>query len=132
MTKGPQRTDENVMHYNEAENTGRAVKGIKGQSLLSLFPCFSLVNGIAIDYMHGVLLGVEKLLLELWCTKNYKEKPFSLYASLSTINERLTSIRPTLDITRLPRSIIDLQHWKASEYRSFLVLQCSSSSWNTR
>ena len=120
--KGPQRTDENVMHYsNEAENTGRAVKGIKGQSLLSLFPCFSLVNGIAIDYMHGVLLGVEKLLLELWCTKKYKGKPFSLYASLSTINERLTSIRPTLDITRLPRSIIDLQHWKASEYRSFLL-----------
>jgi hypothetical protein len=98
------------------------VNGIKGPSWLSLFPLFDIVNGIAIDYMHGVLLGVQKLLISLWFSNTFKGKPFNFCNHVSEVDERLLSIRPTLNISRLPRSIqSDLKYWKASEYRSFLL-----------
>ena len=120
--KGPQRTQENIVENSQlALQTSKIVKGIKGPSWLLFFPCFNINEGIAIDYMHGVLLGVEKLLIELWFSQKYSQKAFSLYHQLNTVNNRLLSIHPTLDITRLPRSLLDLQHWKASEFRSFLL-----------
>lgn len=71
--------------------------------------------------MYGVLLGVEKLLIELWFSQKFSDKPYSLYNKLSTVDKRLLAIRPILDITRLPRSLLDVQHWKASEFRLFLL-----------
>ncbi|CAC5363251.1 unnamed protein product [Mytilus coruscus] len=125
--KGPERTVHNVIEnahqtLNGTNGASSVVKGIKGPSWLSFFPEFDIVNGIAIDYMHGVLLGVQKLLLELWFAQKHSSKPFNFFQKLCQVDERLIRIRPTTEITRLPRTIQnDLKYWKASEYRSFLL-----------
>lgn len=126
--KGPERTKENVLqHAREAVDhqqvtMGKPVKGINGPSWLHFVPHFNIVSGMAIDYMHGVLLGVQKMMLELWFGAKYKGKDFNINNRVCEVDNRLQSIRPTLDVTRLPRSIEkDLKYWKASEFRSFLL-----------
>ena len=98
-----------------------SVNGVKGPSWLLLFPNFCIIRGIAIDYMHGVLLGVQKLMLRLWFLNDFKGKDFSFHRCVFRFDQLLQSIQPTSQITRLPRSIIDLKYWKASEFRSFLL-----------
>ena len=98
------------------------VNGVKGPSWLSTLQHFDLVSGMAIDYMHGVLLGVQKLLLTLWFGSNFSNRHFSISSKVDTIDFRLSQILPTSEIKRLPRSIADhLKYWKASELRSFLL-----------
>ena len=127
--KGPIRTKESVLcdaqkalDLQDSGDKTHSVNGVKGPSWLNFFPKFDIVNGIAIDYMHGVLLGVQKLLLNLWFGVSHKSKPFSYYNKVGLADERLLNIKPTSSVSRLPRSIEnDLKYWKASEYRSFLL-----------
>ena len=42
------------------------MKGVKGVSPLTGFKHFDLVTSVGIDYMHFVLEGVVKKLLNLW------------------------------------------------------------------
>lgn len=127
--KGPERTVYDVhrdaqqaMNNLEQRKTGYSVNGVKGPSWLTFFPNFNIVKGISIDYMHSVLLGVQKLLLRLWFSSEFKSKDFSFHEHVHIVDYRLNNLKPTLDISRLPRSIeTDLKYWKASEYRSFLL-----------
>lgn len=124
--KGPPRSNENVLLDAQAvidsARINYSVNGVKGPSWLSFCPKFDIVNGISIDYMHGVLLGVQKLMLRLWFTKEFASKPFSFFSKLSIVDCRLFRIRPTLDIKRIPRSIEkDMKYWKASEFQNFLL-----------
>ena len=74
------------------------------------------------DYMHGVLLGVQNLLLKLLFNNSYSKKVFRLYNMVSVVDERLKNIFPTLDIKRLPRSISEhLKYWEVNELCSFLL-----------
>ena len=84
------------------------VMGVKGPSWLSLLEDYDNVRGIAIDYMHGVLLGVQKLLLKLWFNLSFLGKVYSISHLSETLDERLQHITPTLEISRLiPRSITE-------------------------
>ena len=56
--------------------------------------------------MHGVLLGVQKLLIELRFVNDFSGKPFSFYKSVGDVDKRMLSILPTRD-----------KYWKASEFR---------------
>lgn len=62
--------------------------------------------------MHGVLLGVQKLLLELWFLPKFGKENFNFQDKQELVDKRLHGIKPTLNITRLPRSIQDLKYWK--------------------
>lgn len=42
------------------------MSGIKAVTSLLMLPQFSVVKGVVVDYMHGVLLGVTKSILFLW------------------------------------------------------------------
>ena len=106
--KGPLRTKElTLQHAKEALNQQMAgksryvVNGVKGSSWLSILQHHDIVRGTAIDYMHGVLLGVQKLLLNLWFKNTHSKEEFSLY--------HVVNVSPTLDITRLPRSTLEGQ-----------------------
>lgn len=35
------------------------IVGVKGEAMFSYLPNFNIINGIPVDYMHGVLLGVK-------------------------------------------------------------------------
>ena len=43
----------------------KRIKAIVGYSGLMIMPLFDLVIGVVPDYMHGLLLDVTKLLLQL-------------------------------------------------------------------
>lgn len=126
--KEPKRTkdtvcrnaEEVVQRRNSGENVPHCM-GIKGPSWLMLLPHFNCVDGVAIDYMHGILLGVQKLLLRLWFSNKFKTENFSLFDKSTDVNQRLKNIKPTLDVRRMPVDVAELKHWKASEYRVFLL-----------
>ena len=103
--KEPLRTNEMTLeHAKEAmqeQMAGKpryAIKRVKGFSWLSILQHHDIIQGTAIDYMHGVLLGVQKLLLNLWFNNSHSKKGFSLYNMVSVVDERLKNISPTLDI----------------------------------
>ena len=77
---------------------------------------------MAIDYMHGVLLGVQKLLLTLWFSPTFSKEHFSIFSKVVNVDERLFQILPTFEVMRLPRSNLEhLKYWKAIELSSFLL-----------
>ena len=72
--------------------------------------------------MHGVMLGVVKLMLKLRFSIEHKREICSVHDKLTLFDSRLVDINPTVEITRLPRSCHKFGHdWKASEYRNVLI-----------
>ena len=98
-----------------------AINGVKGSSWLLYLPGFNMINGIAVDYMHCVLLGVVKMLIKLWFDPSHKCEDFSISSRSDEINERIVSIKPPNVISRMPRVIADLANFKATEFKAFLL-----------
>lgn len=68
----PRRTHDEFKRIGTAVATGIAkseTNGIKGLSCMIGFSNFDLGNGFALDWMHGVLLGVVPLMFDLWLGK---------------------------------------------------------------
>ena len=53
---------------------------MKGPSVLALHPCFNLVEGVVIDDLHGVFLGVTLTMLDLWFNKKNRGNPYFIGA----------------------------------------------------
>ena len=76
---GPERNPQECMlDAIAATEDNITVCGHKGPSFLMDLPGYNLVRSTAIDYMHGVLLGVTKLLLGLWFGAAHNGKDFCL------------------------------------------------------
>lgn len=91
-----------------------------GVSLLEKLE-IDMVNQIALDYMHLVCLGVMKRLLVFWVKgpKNIRLKmEYQNY-----ICNALLAVRSSIsfEFARLPRSLKELDKWKATEFRLFLL-----------
>ena len=72
--KGPLRDNESLKeHASEAHHENKLVFGVKHPTWLQDLKYFDLVNGVAIDYIHGVMLGVIKSLLKLWFASEHKK-----------------------------------------------------------
>ena len=96
--KGLIRKEESFrQHALEAYNEKKIVLGVKYPTRLHGLQSNDLVNGVAIDYMHGVKLGVVKLLLKLWFSNEH-----NAYDKLTLFDERLTNIKPTIEVARPP------------------------------
>jgi hypothetical protein len=94
-------------------DTEATIFGIKGPSPLVALENFDNVNSYVIDYMHCILLGVIKTILNFLYVIlkiNFKE-----------VEERLLKIKPPSEITRLPKDILKFQQWKANQSRAFLL-----------
>ena len=52
--------------------------GYKGFPILALHQPFNVVNGMVVDYLHCVLLGVTKMLMEYWFNKTHRSKPYHI------------------------------------------------------
>lgn len=71
------------------------------------------------DYMHMVCLGVTRRLLHLWV---HGRLPFRLGAlQKQLLNKELEASYLPCEFQRQPRGIKELEFWKATEYRSFLL-----------
>lgn len=78
-----------------------------------------LVKNIPIDYMHCVLLGVMRKLLDLWFGKHGLYPP-SCKKRLSEKIEKYEKSQPS-DFERKLRSLDKMGLWKANELRTFLL-----------
>ena len=84
------------------------VKGVKGPSTTALIPSFNVAESFVPDYMHSILLGVARMLFQLWFNPTYKDRPFYVKKSPDCI-------------TRTPRTLKNLKFWKATEIRECLL-----------
>ena len=118
-TEYPLRTHSSIVSAGiEAQEVGQAVNGIKGRSRLESI--VDLVNGIPIDYMHCVLEGVTKKLLEKWMTSTRCACYIGRF--VKQIDKKFLKQRPPHEFSRVPRSIEKhRKYWKASELRNWLL-----------
>lgn len=92
------------------------VCGIKAPSPLLQLPSFDIVNGIAIDAMHCVYLGVVKQLLGLWFNSKHSGQRWYCGNRVEMVDKRLLEIKPPNVITRIPRSIQHhVKFWKGNQ-----------------
>lgn len=96
-------------------------KGVKRISCMVAAIDFDLIFSFPIDYMHCVLLGIMKKLLNLWLdTSNHKKPYYIEKKNQIALSKRLVNIKPISEIIRKPRSIFSRGDYKANEYRSLL------------
>ncbi|XP_029162883.1 uncharacterized protein LOC114934364 [Nylanderia fulva] len=80
-----------------------------------------MISQIPLDYMHLVCLGVTKRLLQIWQRGN---KHFRLSKEcVNLISQHLMVIQPYIPVefARKPRDLRDIDRWKATELRQFLL-----------
>ena len=71
--------------------------------------------------MLCVCLGVTRQFVNLWMDSRHHEKNFYIGRSEKEIDARLHLTEVPGEISRAPRSIADRNHWKASEWRAFIL-----------
>ncbi|XP_011859938.1 PREDICTED: uncharacterized protein LOC105557334 [Vollenhovia emeryi] len=91
-----------------------------GDSILEKL-AIGMVSQIPLDYMHLVCLGVVKRLLQLWVRGNRNIRLSSEAVNLiSCYLIELKSFIPA-EFARKPRGLKDIDRWKATEFRQFLL-----------
>ena len=120
---GPSRTSDQLLRYSqEAIDQKKPMFGVKGPSWLSTIPNYNIIQGNVIDYMHCVLLGVTKMLLQLWFDSKHSRELWYCGDKIEEADSKLLQIKPPINITRVPRSIQNHRsYWKASECHSWLL-----------
>lgn len=99
-----------------------STNGVMSISCLLPFDQYDVIRGHPLDYMHGVLLGVVKALINHWnITANKKEAFFLNKVSRNLLNQRIQSLKLCNFIRRRPRSLEDRNLFKANEYRTMLL-----------
>lgn len=88
-----------------------------GDSLLEKIHQFGMVSQIPYDYMHLVCLGGQKKILHRLVKGRMNEK------DLKSASERLLSFQSDIpmEFARKPRDLLDVDRWKATEFRQFLL-----------
>lgn len=117
------RSHENIAEiYSKQKPPFNPVNGIKSISCMVRADGFDLVHGFGIDYMHCILLGVMRKLLNLWLNSSNHNKPYYITPKRQeALNKRILKIKLTSDIFRKPPSIYVRADFKATKFRSFLL-----------
>lgn len=79
-----------------------------------------MISQIGLDYMHLCCLGIMKKLLLLWTEiMPYKLRP----KTVKKISKRIIELKDFIpnEFSRRPRSLDLLKHWKATEFRLFML-----------
>lgn len=92
------------------------------ETIMVSIPFFGLVSNVPIDYMHLICLGIMKKLLTLWLSGH----PLSVRLpnkDVKMVSSSLESLINTVpyEFCRKPRSLSEMLHWKATEFRTFLL-----------
>lgn len=80
-----------------------------------------MVKTFPIDYMHQLCLGVMKKLIIAW--KRGKKEIRISSSQLNEISRKLIDLRGSIPncFARKPRSLLEVERWKATEFRQFLL-----------
>lgn len=80
-----------------------------------------MVSQLPLDYMHLVCLGVMKKLLQFWIRgKMHVRIKSHLLQSVSNKYVNMRKFIPK-EFARYPRSLFEIDRWKATEFRLFLL-----------
>ncbi|KAK7893047.1 hypothetical protein WMY93_022199 [Mugilogobius chulae] len=92
-----------------------------GQKLSPLTGIVKMVSMFPIDYMHLCCLGVTRKLLNMWIKGNLTTRLSS--RTVNEISSKLLNLRSHTprDFNRKPRGLNELDRWKATELRSFML-----------
>lgn len=83
---------------------------------------FNIVKSVGVEYMHCVLLGIQKGLTDFFCNSRYSDKMFYISNKKRTLlDKRILALKPNSDVVRKPRSLKQRSDFKASEFRSMLL-----------
>lgn len=109
----PLRTNENFRKKTDEDYH-------KGDSPLIRLP-INITEIVVLDYMHNICLGVVKKLIEFW-VKGNKEVRLEK-TKLQKINNELKNLKSYVpaELCRLPRALDDIEYYKATELRTFLL-----------
>lgn len=91
-----------------------------GDSILEKI-AIGMVSQIPLDYMHLVCLGVVKRLLQL-CVRGNRNIRLPAQA-VNSISSNLIALKSSIpeEFARKPRGLNDIDRWKATEFRQFLL-----------
>jgi len=104
-----------------------SVRGVKGPSVLSSIPYVDISKCIVPEYMHAVLIGVVKRVLNIWTTKI---GPWSIKDRISEVDNFLKTLRHPDFVHRKVRQLESLAEWKASDFYYFLLFEFAPSLHN--
>lgn len=92
-----------------------------GTSPLIQISNFGLISGIPLDYMHMLCLGVARKLIGFWIKSSSCFRVTPHFRKI--MSERSLSLANTVpsEFSRKPRSMFEVDHWKATELRFFLM-----------
>lgn len=110
------RTDESFK--NQSDDSYHA-----GTSVLSEIPHFGPVSAIPLEYMHLVCLGIILKMIKNWLSGPVKNRVRLPACSILEISQQLRSMRAftPAEFCRKPRGLTEIAHWKATEFRMFLL-----------
>ena len=111
----------NQAAYAVQATAGNPVKGVKGMTVADLLPTFNTVRGTVVDYMHSVCRGVMRQMVDLWFDPKNHGESYYIGKKATLVDERLQLISPPSEIHRSPHDISKQLHWKASEWRAFML-----------
>jgi hypothetical protein len=57
----------------------------------------------------------------VWFDASHSEQPFSISRQVDEVNKRLLEIQPPYFMHRKPRALSQRRHWKASDYRHWVL-----------
>jgi len=80
-----------------------------------------MIDNFPLDYMHMICLGVMKRMLYLWIKGNQKSRLCA--TDIERLSKDLVSLHKFIPVefVRKPRGINELDRWKATEFRIFLL-----------
>lgn len=112
-TNNALRTDDTFKNRSQIEHH-------TGDSVLEKLS-IGMVSQIPLDYMHLVCLGVMKRLLQLWLKGSINIRLSK--ESIESVSQYLIAIKSYIpsEFARKPRSLHDVDKWKATEFRQFLL-----------
>jgi hypothetical protein len=97
-----------------------------GPTPLSVIP-IGLVSSFGFDYMHLVCLGVVRKLLKFWlCGPVHRDVQLAsrlCAGSVKLLSDKLIKLHNSIPVefARKPRSVSEVDRWKATEFRQFLL-----------
>lgn len=109
----------------DTQNMNPRFKGIIGNSPLLQLSSFNLVDGISVEPMHCLLLGIfRSLILKGWLgslkISLFDHKRIDKTFFKEQLSQRICKISIPSDLSRAPRDLDQIKHWKSSEYDNFL------------
>lgn len=100
---------------------GVAIYGVKGRTEFLRLKNFNPTTQVPVDFMHCVLLGVMKTLLNLWLDPiNHNERFYINTNKKKTLDFRFANIKTYSECTRKSVSLLEYKTFKASELFNFM------------